>query len=214
MTKEEARGVIQQLIDDPSGARWHPTRLDLLCQLTIDSLWVEIMRAAPSLYVETEDVTLTSPGYFTSSDLTERLYRIKKVTYNGREYGPIDDKLIVLEGDDLIVGYDRTWTQYGSKIHLFPYDTSYDAEISYSYRGTRFTDLGDEETVLWPDGHELVFILETSAAALHKGAAEDPTGILQQAEKARRRMVAELERLHDGPVTVQVTESPISYGSE
>ena len=218
MTKEESRDLVQQLIDDPSGARWAPGRLDLLIQMTVDSLWVEIFRIVPEyLSYKQTLTTLTSPGYVDLSsdgDLTYRFYKLMKVTRSGYEYAPIDHRLIVLEDDEVKVGYNRTYTRMGSKLYLFPLELTPEVEVTYTYRPAAFTLLDDGADVEWPDGHEAVYIYMAAAAALGKGAAEDPTMFKEMAEEARRRMVAELERYYPGPTTPFPSGSALAFGSE
>lgn len=219
MERGDARTVIQQLIDDPDGQRWSSANLDLFASTVLDDLWGNLLTFAPYLRSQRDDLTtdLSSPGYIdagTGGDLSERLYRIQKITRNSREYRPVDQRELVLESDEVIVGPDYTYTRFGPRIYLLPLERSPDVEIRYSYRPTRWEDLTDDSTeVDWPDGFEAAYLHEIAGRLLLKGAAEDPSGHLEIARDAMHRLQGQIQKWYPGPSTLHTTTTPESFGS-
>jgi len=218
MTKAQARAIVQQLIDDPNAARWSATNIDLLLQLTIDPIWTQIFQADPNYLYATERLTaLTTPGYVnlaSGGDLTYRFFRVRSIVRDGQEYGPTDQRNIVMENSELITGRNYSYLKQGSKLYLFPFDLTTDLDFSYNYKPETLSTMEDTETIVWPDGHEGVFIFAAAAKALRKGAAEDPAGMLEESDRLKYLMLAEIEKYYPGPNTVFSADSSVSYGGE
>ncbi len=70
LTKAQYRTLTQQWLDDPSAKFWTAANLDLLIQVTQDSLWTDILEKSPYYVSQLDTLTsLTTPGYI---DLARR----------------------------------------------------------------------------------------------------------------------------------------------
>lgn len=207
-TRSAIDGLVAQWLDDPSNVRWSAANLKAVISMVYDQLWGEMLEIATWLLSYTDAVTsLTSPGYINTAsggDLTYRLFRIQKITRDGREYTEARPAQVSIDfaGGTEISAPDYTYSHIGDKLYLFPFDTTTDVDVTYSYLPPEYEDLGDAVEITWPQGHDLALVLEAAAFALVKGAAEDPTPLLLMAERAKNRMMSAIKRRRIGPLSV------------
>lgn len=217
MTQEESRLLIRELMDDVDAKRWSELALDLLVDTVQDWTFGQILKHSPYYNSQLDTVaTLTSPGYIDTSsggDLSARLFRIQKVTRDGKEYSEIKASEVVLEDNTLQVGPRQVYLPLGTQIWLFPLETTPEVEVRYNFRPAKWSSLDDQASLAWPDGNEDAFICEAVGRALAKGAAEDPSVFLQMAQRARDDMLGELARRAHGPLTMMVTDAPADFAS-
>lgn len=213
LTKLQARELLQHMVDDPSGVRWPEANIDMLMSVALDTLYVEVLQTQPYAVSYLETPSMVSPGTISKSGLTKRLFRIQKITRNGQEYSPAGSHQLVIEDNAVVRADDYTYVVWGDNLHVFPYDTTADVELRYSYLPAHFRTLDDSATVEWPDGHDLVYLAYTANLALGKGAAEDGTNWFLAYEKAKQLMMAAINRYHPGPITILTADTSIGWGS-
>ena len=218
LTKAESRTLIQQLIDDPDAARWTADNLDILASVTLDKFWAELLIEAPYLRSTLQTLTsLNAPGYINiapGGDLSERFFRVQKITRNGTEYSPGLQKDFVIEDEAFLASQRSQYFRLGSQLWLSPLDTTTDVEIHYSSHPAMYDGLGESATVVWPDGHEEAWIYAVAARALGKGAAEESAMFKTISDDALRLCRASVKKLYPGPMPMITTDSPVSWGSQ
>lgn len=219
MTRVEAETLIRELADDPDGARWSDFNLRLLASVTLDDLWSDLLTSVPGFLSQLDTVTsLDSPGYLDTrlvadgGKLSQRFFRIQSLTRDDQEYSQVQGHQVVLEDSERLVGPDHSWIRYGDALYLLPLELTPEVEIRYSYLPTKWSDLGGNTEVPWPDGHEFVYVQEIAGRAMLKGSAEDPTRILQLADSARRRCIAHCQKVGPGPLMMRFLEDPVAWG--
>lgn len=219
LTKAQVRTLVREAIDDPNGDRWTNANLDLLTQITFDDLFTDILTWGPYFTSQLDTITtLGTPGFVdlrqtATGDLSQRFFRIQKVTRNDQEYSALDARSFVIENNTQIRGPDFTYVIFGDQLWLFPLDTDDDVEVRYSFRPAAYDGLADATEVTWPDGHETALIYEVGARALTKGDAEDRRQLGEIAERSRTRMKAYLSRRYAGPIGTYATDRPVEWGS-
>lgn len=218
ITRAVARTMIRELADDPDGKRWSDANLDILAGMVIDGLYADILDDQPQAVSLLETVTtLTSPGTIDTSsggDLTNRLYRVQSIVRNGQTYREADHRNVVLEDGAVISAQDYTYVFFGDELHLFPYSTTEDVEIRYSYRPTKFDLLANDSTAVeWPDGYELAYLTKVAAFAMGKGGVEDPTYMLAFHAQELQRLLSAIRRRSPGPTTMFTNDSSLSWGA-
>lgn len=195
LTKLEARGLIQELIDDASAKMWGTSLLDRLATTTIDALWGELLEINPRLLVQTDTITtLQSPGFLRlalttdtpAGDLSQRFRRIQHITRDGREYTEIRRQNVVVEDNEVGVNDARQygWYRKGKQIWLVPFETTPEVEFEYNYLPTKFSALADGDAVEWPEGFEDAYTWEVAGRAMLKGGRENAESHLAIAGRA------------------------------
>lgn len=194
LTRAEAFELIRELVDDPEGVRWRDRQLVLYTTVTLDSLWGQILQMVPLARVAEEELEVVEERADLEG-LEERLFRIQEVRVGERR---------IPEGP----GY---WKRMGSWLYLgFPAEK---IEVLYSHRPPRFKDLGEEDLVPWPDGHEDAYLHEVAGRLLTKGGAEDPSVHLQIARESMQGMYAVLQRSGSMPLQQRMESTPAEWGS-
>ncbi len=218
LTKLESRTLIQQLIDDPSAARWTAANLDVLSSIALDKFWAELLIEAPWIRSTLETVTpLNTPGFINiaaGGDLTDRFFRVQKLTREGTEYSPGMQKDFVIEDAAFLAQHRRQYFRIGDQLWLSPLTLTPEVEIHYSSRPATYDSIADGATVVWPDGHEEAWIYGVAFRALGKGAAEESTLFKEIAEDAMRLCRASVKKLFPGPIPITTTDDPVSWGSQ
>lgn len=205
LTKAQARTLVQQWIDDPSGVRWPASSLDLVVEQTLDDLWTDVLDTAPMLTSKLDTITLTAPGYVDArlvadgGQLSERLYRIQDIVRDGRAYRETDARDVLLSNSAEVVP-TSTYARYGDQFWLLPLSTSSTVEFRYSFKPTRFSLLSEAAYVPFPEGHESAYVFEAAARALDKGTAEDSTALSRRAAIAYQRLLSGVTRNSRGPL--------------
>lgn len=180
LTKATIRTLVQEWMDDASGKRWTPGNLDLLVEITQDSLFSKLHEQFPYLTSQKDVITaqLGDPGFIDlrvtaqGGNLTLRLHRLQSVTRNNQEYSEIDRRNITLQDNVLQAVNTRSDFNFlflGTELHLLPYNRDDDVEVRYSIKPTRFTTLADGAAIQWPDGHEGALIFECRTARDDEG---------------------------------------------
>lgn len=219
LTKAEARTAIRDIIDDPSGKFWSNDSLDKLASRTIDGLWSDVLDLAPYMVTQLEEPGITSPGYIdlrlttTGGQLTQRFYRVQKVTRNGVEYREAKQIGIVIEDDVLLTGENGTYAFYGNQLWLFPLDPTTAVELRYNFLPTPFTSLTDGYIVPWPDGYDDAYIYGTARRAFAKGDAESINQATQLYGEAMTKLTAAIRKNSFGPVVPFTTGTPAEWGA-
>lgn len=208
LSKEQARLLIRELVDDPDGARWRDTRLDLFTSITLSDLWSEILEAFPGLLVRTETASLDSAGLLQLSELDRPFHRLRRLQLAGRELAYLSDLNERRGGPS----GQRGWLLEGQTLRIVPESPGAEVEIRYSHWPRAFHELTEGEAVEWPRGYEAVYVHEVAGRLLTKGAAEDPTVHLQVAAAAKGRMLSALGRPGAGPRLMQLTSTPGEWG--
>ena len=224
LTKAQYRTQIREFLDDPSAKLWSAANLDILTQMTQDTLWSEFLDIDPYFVSQNDSLTsLTSPGYIDADqaagvgDLTKRLFRIQSITRDQQEYGQVDRRHTVLQGGEVksVDGSNSfNYLFLGDQIHLFPYDLTTDLEVRYSYYPTLFDGLADGTDVEWPEGHELALVLSVAATAMAKGGREDNQQLAVMAHREVARLKSKLARKSHGPTTMFMGDTAQGWGGQ
>lgn len=211
-TKAESDAIIRGLIDDPDSKRWSDTELENFVTAVLDSMWRRILLSRPHFLATSETVATPAGGIVSlSSDLSNRVHHILAVLRDDVEYHQADWRSITLEGGEAIVYPSKSWAVLGDSLYLFPLSTDA-AEVRYSYIPPKYNSLADDATVVWPDGHELAYILQAAGLMLLKGAAEDASQMLGSAEMARRAMMESLPKTSIGGTQMWTNDTPEGWG--
>jgi len=195
LTKLEARGLIQELMEDAGAKLWSATLLDRLATLTLDSLWGELLELGPRLTSQLDTIaTLQAPGYIRTQlttdtpagDLTQRFRRVQSVVRDSQTYTEADPRRIVVQGNELIANDGRSYVYFiqGKQLWLFPLDTAEDVEIRYSYLPAKFSSLADGTAVEWPEGFEDAYTWEVAGRAMLRGGRENAEALLSVAARS------------------------------
>lgn len=224
MTKEQFRTLVRTLLGDVGKDRIGDPALDVVTQVVHDREWAGLLYEFPYLVTQNDALTaLTTPGYVDlrestdSGDLTKRLYRILAVVRDGQTYRPLSAKQVARQpsnaaAEQLVgsnVGTTGTYVQYGTQLHLFPYDTTTDVDVLYSYLPTRYTSLAETAAVGWPDGGEYALasaVMATVTKALGDRALADDALRNLRADVARRTA--------NSPTLPIFDDTPQQYGAE
>ncbi len=222
LTKAAVRTQVRQLIHDEGGKLWVDANLDLLIGLVFDSKWSDMLNFRGKITSQLDTIaTLTSPGYINlqiaadSGDLSQRFYRVQSVTRNATQYLPADERFITIEGATVKYGGPSScFYVRGDEMWLFPLNTTDDVEIRYAFLPTRFDLLTNDATRMsWPVGHEAALIFEAAALAMSKGGLEDPSTLLELADRATHRMFASIERDGNWAVTPATSDDAVHWGA-
>jgi hypothetical protein len=179
--------------------------------MVYDQLWSEMLEIMPWLLIANETISagnITSPGYISVADggaLLERFWRVQSVFRNDREYikGDASRYVIDFDNDTVITGPDWTYFFFGDQLWFFPLDTGQGVSLTYTYLPDEYEDLGDSDEITWPQGHDLVLVLEAAAFLMAKGGTEDPSPLILMAERAKGRMYSALKKRWRGAVAVK-----------
>lgn len=219
LTKAQARMLTREWLDDPNAKRWSDTRIDLAIQMALDDLWTDMLDIQSGLTSQLHTITsLVSPGYIDlrlttqGGQLTQRFYRVQKVTRDGREYRPVDPRDILIEGNNALAGPDISHYVLGDQLWIFPLDTDTDVELRYSFKPTPFTSLTDGMNVPFPEGSESAYVLMASATTMAKGGAEDIGQLMALAKDARDRCLAAIRRQYHGMTVPFSTGTGVEIG--
>lgn len=226
MQKQEFVALIREIIDDPNAKQWSATNLGLLADTQQRRLWKRVHEMQPYFTSALDDALtpLTSPGVIaapldgSTSDLANPLLRIQTITRDNLPYHEVSPTSLVIE-DGAVVSirtgsFSRVWTRLGNDLHVFPYDTTSDIEVRYSFFPAKFSGLADATEVLWPEGHEMALVLAIASVALAKGAREDITEVAALARFELQDMLAWVSRLSVGPLTPYYHDSLIDWGAD
>ena len=214
MTKAEARTYVWNMIDDPNGERWTQANLDILFGLVLDVLWADIFKSEPRLLMARENIDaagLTSPGFVQLSSLAQRYFAILEVTRDSKPYTKGDEKRVVLQDDAAISWEPRTWVVWDSELWLFPLSATSDVEVAYTYLPPKWATLADGDTVIWPDGYDLVYLNEVAGRAFFKGDAEDGAKLLTLAAQDFKRLLTAIRQDFEA-VQIKGTDAPQDWG--
>lgn len=222
LTKANARTLVRQWLDDPDGQFWSNTNLDLLISLVLDDLWSELLQVAPGWRSTLDTIatgSISAPGFIdlsSSGPLTARFYRIQSVTRDGREYGEIDPRDVVIEDSAVVVNTSasRSYFVRGEELWLFPLDDSTEeVELRYSGFPASFDGLAEAASVVFPDGYESAYVLEAAGRAMLKGDRENGERLLGMARRSFERALARVSATAAGPATPWLASAPESWGS-
>jgi len=220
LTKAIARTMIQQVMDDPSGAMWTSANLDQLTEISLDEMWGDLLTFSPWLLSQLDTIaTLTSPGYLdlrtvaNGGALSQRFHRLQSIVRGGTTYSKADTRDVVVELNSVVVAPDNTYVFLGDQLWLFPLDITADVEIRYSYKPAGFVSLGEGAKVTWPDGHDSAFIYEIAARALVRGDREDNGNILRLAGQSWARLIDMIRRRQIGPIVPWGPDTSTEWGS-
>lgn len=224
LTKGQARSVIRALMKDEDKQFWSDTALDVLTQTTLDELFSELLDQAPLLDSQIDVLSsLTSPGYIdlrtvaAGGALSQRLYRLQKVTRDNQEYSfaHVEDISMVSTSTSEITAPRFAYAQFGNLLYLFPLSITItqNLELRYSYLPPSFTSQLDGDTVQWPDGFESVFTFEAAARALLSQNADLAASYHALAEAAKTKMNAAISKQYPGPVMPHLYDTPITWGA-
>src|SRR5574342_75434 len=219
LTKAEARTAIREATDDPAGKRWSNSALDSLISRTIDGLWSDILDLLPWMVSQLHtSVPMTSHGFIdlrlttNGGQLTQRFYRVQKVTRDGREYSPAKPQDVLIQTDSELVAPAFTYVLFGNQLWLFPLSTTTDVELRYNFLPTPFTSLTDGYEVPWPEGYDDAYIYAVARRAFGKGDAESIGQATDLAREAMEKLTASVRKYYVGPVGPTGYDSAISWG--
>lgn len=220
MTKSQARQLIQQMIDDREAVRWPTVILDLLIESGLDDLYSEVLETFPYAVSALEEPSaLVSPGiiywrYGTgTAELANRPFAIQSLTRDGQEYGLLDPGEVVLEDGAVVEAEDYGYVFFGDELHVFPYDTTANIELRYSYRPPRFSQMTESTSIQWPDGHQMVFLAYIAGLASNKGSQEDPSNWFRIYGASLSRMLSAIKRRSPGPAKIRTMDTSVGWGS-
>jgi hypothetical protein len=224
LSKAQARSLIRELVKDESMKIWSDSSLDVLTQLTIDEQWGEVLLdQAPYLNSQVDILAPITPGYLdlrtisAGGQLTQRFYRIQKVTLNNQEYSLAhsEDVAFVTTSTTEIVAPRFSYLMLGSQLYLFPLNISFGSsvEFRYSFIPPSFTSLHESDIVQWPDGYENAYAFESAARALLRSDATLAGNYHNLAQESQRNLSSAIARMSPGPITPHMVDTPISWGS-
>ena len=220
ITTAQARSDIREAIDDPNAKRWGDTALDRLISRTIDGLWSDILDLFPWMVTQLHTaVPMTSPGFIdlrlttNGGQLSQRFYRVQKVTRAGREYSPAKAQDVLIENDGEIVAPAFTYVLYGNQLWLFPLDTTFNVELRYNFLPVPYTSLTDGYEVPWPEGYDDAYIYATARRGFAKGDAESIANASDLANEAMAKLQAAIRKYYVGPQGPTGFDSGASWGS-
>ena len=215
ITKTESELLIRDLLDDADSKRWSASVFPLWVSAAMDSVWGELLTDRPYYNSQMDNIsTLTSPGYVDLSsggDLSQRFGRIQSVTRSARQYSQARPESVVLEDGAVVLADDYTYTKLGDELHLFPYDTTTDVEVRYCYLPAKWSSLSGGDDVVWPDGHEMVYIHHAASIMGGKGGVEDVSAMFQIKELLYQKMLAAIKPVV-GPLTMHTNDTPEGWG--
>lgn len=200
LTKGEAREIVRELVDDPSGERWGDRVLDVYIGTVLDDLWSQLLTMAPysNWAVATPPVV---DGVADLDELPERFFRILQVKSDGRVLHPVTAKSADLDSRS-------TYSLRGLSLMA----AVEEVEVAYSYLPQRYSDLEQDAMVEWPDGMETAYLHEVAGRMLTKGGAEDPSVHLQIASRSLQQTMALVQRRYPAPITIEATTSAVHFG--
>lgn len=214
ISKSEFRGLVSNLIDDPDNQRWSTTALDTLIELTLDSLFGDLLLFQPWLVSAVSTGTQDAQGRVnlqkTSAGgiLGQRFFRVQQVWVGTEAYGKGDPRTSLPEVEE--GGYGTYWVSNG---YLYTYPAGGETvNIRYSYFPERFTQQSNSALVQWPDGFEGAAVFEVAGRAISKGAAEDSNTFLTLAMKDLNTLKAVIQTRDINPPQVGNTENSWGWG--
>lgn len=211
-TKAQATTVIRDWLDDPSGVRWAPASFDLQVSMILDGLWRNILTALPRTRVARATVALASPGVLDVSTLDSRFHGLISLVRDGRHMSEVNQKDVVVEAGVAIVSEQDTYMKLGDELHIFPYTYPSTVELVYSYIPPVFSGLADGAAVVWPEGHELAYVLRVAGLLSLKGNVEDSNQMLIMAEREWLAMMSTLTGQTPGGQSMFLADSATSWG--
>lgn len=224
LQKAQARSLIRTLVKDQNKDSWSDSALDVLTQTTIDEMYGEILDQQPYLNSQLDVVSapLIAPGLVDTrvqgvgtGQLTQRMYRLQKVTLANQEYTQAHAEDIAMSPTTTteIVAPRFSYQFFGYNLYLFPLSVSINAEMRYSFLPAEYNTVPETTNVTWPDGFENVFIFETSARAMLGFDAALAGSYHALAESVRSKMNYALARTSPGPMVPHLIDTPISWGA-
>jgi hypothetical protein len=212
LTRAQARSLIQQLIDDTAAALWTAGNLDILTEAVLDELWGELLDWNAYLRATEVTPTIVSPGYFDLDTGLTRFYRLQSIVRNGQTYGEINVKDMLIDGTNFD-GPSNTYAILGSKVFLFPLDTTTPINVTFADRPTAYTSLASDATAVpWPDGYHMAYIYETASRAMEKGDREKSDTFRSRAGEQIARLRAYLRKRSVGPVGPWLNDDAREWG--
>jgi hypothetical protein len=211
-------------MDAVGSTRWSTTaasgEIDQALGNVVDREWRRLLEHAPELRLE--KVTITSnatTGRYSISDLStgsgnaaHRFYRIQNFSIDGYPYqeSKFSD---YSQGEDLGLSMRVYWRE-GDYIMALPKALSESADVWISHLPVRVESLNaDSDTIIFPDGYEELYILESAAMALAKGGAE--TGATAElkalANDIRSEMIQDLSRFGKGTMRMRFDDYPTDW---
>jgi len=221
LTKAQARMMTREWLDDPNAKRWSDARIDLAIQLALDDLWTDMLDMQSSLTSQLHTFvtsTLISPGYIDlrlttmGGQLTQRFYRVQRVTVGGRECHPVDARDVLIENNVAIVGSDAGYYVLGDQLWLFPLSRTDQVELRYSFKPTPFTAMTEGMYIPFPEGSDSAYVLLAAATTMAKGGAEDIGQLMQLARESRERCMAAIRRQYHGATVMYGTDRGSDFG--
>lgn len=216
LTKDEARSLTQQFMDDPAGKLWSADNLDILLEGVLDELWsTELLEHAPWLR-STESAALTPvvPGTVNLATALTRWHRLQLVVRDGCTYTEASPKDVLVQNGVTITAPDRTYVVMGDLLYLFPLALTANVYIRYSSLPTAFTSLADTDDVTWPDGFHLAYVYDAAARAMEKGDREESARLAKRAETSLYRLKSKLRKTGLGAIMPWHQGGGIEFGSE
>ena len=215
LTKDGARSLIQQFIDDSGAKRWSAANLDILIEGVLDELWAsELLEVAPWLRsTESSALTPVAPGTVNLGTALTRWHRLQLVVRDGVTYTEANPKDVLVENGVTISAPPRTYVVMEDLLYLFPLATTANVYVRYSSLPTAFTELASDADVTWPDGFHLAYCYDVAARAMEKGDREESARLAKRAEMSLHRLKGKLRKTGLGAVTPHYMSGGIDFGS-
>lgn len=226
MNLSTLRSDVIDYMDAQDSERWDSSPrgvVDRRISSVFDSLWRDILNAAPYYRVGTRTPTSDVNGRYLFSDLevnagdlTQRLYRVIGVAIDGFTYkGPESFKLMspqALYGN----GDQRVWYEEGTNLVALPIQASKIADAVWvNWMPQRPDQLEDDNSsVDFPADHEEVLIGYSAARLLTKAGAETAAAndIKNELLPEYRALLADVARRSTAPWEIAYSDSAIEWG--
>ena len=118
---------------------------------------------------------------------------------------------MLLANDEAIAAPAGSYVTLGSRVYLFPLNTTATVRIRYSTLPTAFANTGNLD---WPDGHYMALVYAAAARAMEKGDRENSERFEKRAEAAMMKIKARLRKNYVGPVVPWLNSTPEEFGGE
>lgn len=220
ITRAQLLSEVRQLLDAVTSQRWLDTSLARYAGLQMRRDWAEILKENRYYRWAERNPTLTD-GTFDVSALTvgaqaaiEHFYRILTVRgQDGEEFVQSDGVDFAFGAGGTVQSQLRRWWREGDRIRITPQNHSGLLRVYVNHYPALVHELGDNDTVKYPDGYEMALAWGTAALAFSKGNAEtDGTAEFQVlAREMRRDMLEDIGRDSIKPRAIEPVDSPLEW---
>lgn len=226
LTRTQARTRAQKRADAYASTRWDSTaggEIDNLMTYVVDREWRRILTHNPEYRMRKYSITSdATTGRWAISDLSygtgdtlERLFRIQLFMVNERAYEQVPAKNFQGLESYQPQTFPYIYWREGDYLATLPVDKSTVATVWVNHIPQKVDTLTtDSIAIIFPDGYEEIYILETAALMLSKGGAEtQAAGELRVlANQMRSDMLDEIARWSGKPLRMGYDDNAVDWG--